>query len=273
MRANVGEVLDDASIYRVIFWLMIRFIALFLLCLPLAHAQQPEALSAYVAGQYQTSVRLSEAGGSASDYALAARAVLAEEIFVAGVEPSQAALRRAQALATRALELEPRHIEGRMQLAIALSLQTRPMSTRAARRSGYAGRAKELADSVLADDPGNSYANGFVAVWHVEVLRRGGRLGAMIMGASVSAGREHYATAISTAPDDGSLHWQWARILAATNPNKYRAEIDQALAASIAANTDDALEGALQARAKLLQDEIAGTNNTSDIKAFAAALI
>lgn len=253
---------------------MYRLIVLLFCLVPWAHAQLPEALLAYNSGQYGVALRICELDKSAGSYALAARSVLAEGIMVAGVEPSLGALKQAEGLAMRALELDAGHIEGRMQLAIALSLRTRPMSTRAARRSGLGGQSKDLAMSVLADEPGNHYANGFMAVWHMEVLRRGGRVGGLILGASVDKGRAHYEVAARAAPDDGSLHWQWARALAATNPKKYRSEIIAALAACMGAKTDSALEGAFQARAKLLQDRLAATaDDYAALEAYATSLI
>jgi len=217
---------------------MRRVLALFFLLLPWAHAQPEEALTAYTAGQYETAARLGQADESAAGYALAARAVLAGGVLETDVEPSVALLRRAQML-----------------------------------RTGYGGRARDLALSVLDDEPDHAYAHGFLAVWNIEVLRRGGRLGALVMGASLEQGRYHYAKAIEVAPDDGALHWQWGRVLAATNPKKYQGEIDRALAASVASQRDDALEGVLQMRAVDLQDRLVGEKDLDAIKAYAASLL
>ena len=259
---------------------MLRVIVLFFLLvvwsfaqLHAAVAQPEEALAAYTAGQYETAACLGQADESAPGYALAARAVLASGVLEANVEPSTALLRRAQALARRALALDEGNAEARLQLAISLSLETRPMSLRAARRTGYGGRARDLALSVLRDEPDHAYAHGFLAVWNVEVLRRGGRLGALFMGASLEQGRYHYAAAAKLAPDDGALHWQWGRVLTATNPQKYRDEIDRALAASIASERDDALEGVLQMRAADLQGRLAEDKDLDAIKAYAASLL
>jgi len=260
--------------------LMLRVLVLFFLSVPWSFAQadkafaQPEeAFAAYTAGQYEAAARLGEADGSAPGYALAARAVLASGVQEAGVEPSAEVLRRAQALARRALALDAGNAEARLQLAISLSLETRPMSLRAARRTGYGRLTRDLALSVLRDEPDHPYAHGFLAVWNIEVLRRGGRLGALIMGASLEQGRYHYAEAAKFAPDDGAIHWQWGRVLTATNPKKYRREIDLALAASIASQRDDALEGILQIRAADLRARLDSDADIGAIKAYAASLL
>ena len=108
-------------------------------------------------------------------------------------EPYTALINDALAAADAALALDPAHGEGRLQKAIALSLLTRSMSLGEANRSGYGPQARALAEAVLADDPSNHYALGFLAVWHVEVYRRGGTIGAAVMGASLKTARRDYA--------------------------------------------------------------------------------
>ena len=96
-------------------------------------------------------------------------------------------------------------------------------------------RLKDLAEAVLKDDPNNAYAHGFLAVWNIEVVRRGGSVGSAIMGASLKQARKHYSAATRTLPQDAATHWQFARAMAALNARKYRAEIDAALAKALAA--------------------------------------
>ena len=251
---------------------MIRFFVLVLMMVPLAHAQRNEAVDAYIVGDYGTAAEVAEASGAADDLAFAAQSVLAEAMSMQTGQPTEDRLERAETLARKALEVDENHVEGRLHLAISLSLQARSMSNRQVRRSGIGQQARELAIEILEEDAGNVFANGLLAVWNVEVFRRGGRIGARIMGASMQVGRQHYEAGVATSPDDGALHWQWARVLAATNPRKYRGEIEAALAASVAANTDDALEGVMQARAQRLQ-QILETATNAEIKAAAKEML
>ncbi|MFN3836016.1 MAG: hypothetical protein ACK4NO_08960, partial [Glycocaulis sp.] len=184
-------------------------------------------------------------------HAFRARALLAKAMFGSG-EPSRAVLDEARAAAEAALALEPGHLEGRLQKAIALSLILRPMSLGEARRTGYGELSKSLAEGVLAEDPANHYAHGFLAVWNVEVVRRGGRLGAMVMGASVRSAEAHYAEAVRLAPEDIGLRWQWARALAALDARKYRAEIDAELTAAAAFAPVTDMDRVMQDRAATL---------------------
>ena len=249
-----------------------RALVLTVLFTSVAFAQHEEAVNAYVAGDYARVVTLSQTRGEAGDLALSARAVLAEAMSTDLGEPAESALKEAEDLARRAIALEAHHTEARLQLAIAMSLQARPMSNRQAMRSGLGQKARDIARTILAEEPDNIYAHGLLAIWHMEVFRRGGRIGAQIMGASRKAAFQHYADAASIAPDDGALHWQWARVLAATNPKKYHAHIKAALTASMTANTDDALEGVMQSRARRLYDALE-MRTYQDVKALAASLL
>ena len=135
-----------------------------------------------------------------------------------------------------------------------------------------ARRQSKSLENILITQPDNSYAHALLAIWNMEVLQRGGRIGARIMGASSRAGLMHYESAAERLPDDGALHWQWARVLAATNARKYRKNIDAALHASISATTNDALEHAMQARAKKFMQDME-TLNTREIEALAKSML
>ncbi len=220
---------------------------------PAAFAEDEAQLVAFSEGRYSEAATLAQTSGTADDLAFAARSLLAEAMSAEDFIPPQELVERAEKLARSAIAEDPDHIEARLQRAIALSLMARPLSTREAMRTGYGEDARDLAQSVLKDDPENIYANGFMAVWHIEVRRRGGALGASVMGASVKKGRRFYQTAIKAAPDDASTHWQYARALAALNAKKYRSEIDQALRAALKAEPTSRLESVMQERARALQ--------------------
>ena len=230
-----------------------RLLAILLWLCPAALADETARLTAFSEGRYAEAVTLAEANPSADNLAFAARSLLAEAMSSSDHIPPQALAQQAEDFARRAIDTDAAHVEARLQLAIALSLRARPLTTRQARKSGYGSQAKALAEAVLDDDPGNAYAHGFMAVWHIEVVRRGGAIGATIMGASVRKGRRHYAKAVAANPGDASTHWQYAKALTALNARKYRAEIDSALAAAITAPTETELEKIMQARAMELK--------------------
>ncbi len=227
-----------------------------LLMTPAAFADNADYAVAFEQGHYSQAAEIAVQDETAETLALAARALLAHAMS-GEVQPPAQLLGRAEAYARRALELDPAHVEGQLQLAIALSLKMRPLSTREARRTGQADAPRALAEAVLSVDPGNAYAHGLLAVWNVEVVRRGGPIGSAIMGASVREAREHYEQAVAARPGDASIHWQFARALAALNPKKYRDDIDAALAAAQVAPVSNALESTMSERCSRLQTALA----------------
>jgi len=226
-------------------------IALLVSAMP-AFAEDQAHLNAFDEGRYEDAAAIAEKQPTPDALAFAARSLLAEAMSNSDYEPPLSLLNAAETKARDALAIAPEHIEARLQLAIALSLKARPLSNREGMRTGYGKDAKSLADGVLEDDPENSYVHGFLAVWHLEVRRRGGSIGASVMGASVRKGREHYQRAIAIEPGDASLHWQYARALAALNSKKYKNEILEALNHAIECETDSTLENVMKERARIL---------------------
>ncbi len=224
---------------------ILSLIALFVLPF-LATAKTPE--DAFAAGQYSEAAGLAEKDGSADSLALAARSLLAEQVVNGTLDKVQ--LDKAESLARQAIAQDADHIEGRLQLAIALAMKARSMSTRAVLDSGYGKQGRELAESVIEDDPDNAYAHGFLAVWHVEVVGKGGALGSAIMGASMDDAEAHFKAAVAATPDDPALYWQYARALAASNLRRYRDEVYANLDLSLKATAKTSLEKLMQQRAR-----------------------
>lgn len=226
------------------------------------------ASDAFRAGHYDAAFDQAGAEPTADAHALRARALLAKAMS-GEEEPPRQLLDKALGEAEAALAQEPRHAEGRLQKAIALSLILRPMPLNEARRTGYGDVSKSLAEAVIAQDPANHYAHGFLAVWHVEVVRRGGALGAMMMGASVKTAQHHYAEATRLAPDDIGLRWQWARALAALDAKKYRSEIEAELSVALAAVPASDMDRVMQVRSGILFDVLKAAPRPSETQALA----
>ena len=232
--------------------------ALAALALPAsAHPTSSELAAKFARGEYMAAARDAEQAAGPDDLAFAARALLA--FCMTGTqEPDAAIVDRASKDAEAALKLDPGHEEGRLQLAIALSLKSRRMDPMAAWTAGYGEKGRKLAEEVLKSDPSNFYAHGFLAVWNVEVESRGGELGAWMMGASLDGAREHYQAAARLAPDDIGIHWQYARALAALDASAHATEAAQALARATAAMANDHVEQVMQSRAARLATALKG---------------
>lgn len=223
---------------------------------PVAAAEENAYLIAFTEGRYEEAAQLITQSANPDSLAFAARSLLADAMSAVDYVPPPARIAQAETYARQALAANPNHVEARLQLAIALSLKARPLSTREAMRTGYGEQAKSLVESVLEDDPENAYAHGFLSVWHVEVRRRGGAFGASVMGASVKKGRAHYHRAIAQSPGDASIHWQYARALTALNAKKYKDEIEAALQAALSCGAETTLEHVMQGRARRLQSTL-----------------
>jgi cytochrome c-type biogenesis protein CcmH/NrfG len=226
-----------------------------------AQSASIELADKYARGEYLEVAEAAEAAAGADDLAFAARALLAHCITGAE-EPDAAVIDRAWKDAEAALELDPGHEEGQLQLAIALSLKSRGMDALDAWNKGYGDKGRTLATDVLKSDPANYYAHGFLAVWNVEVRRRGGTLGATFMGASLKDGRKHYAEAVRLAPDDVGIHWQYGRALVALNVKEYGEEAARALDRAVSSLASDHVEQVMQERARKLSEVL-----KNDVKA------
>lgn len=212
-----------------------------------------DLVARFSSGGYLEAASEAERLGGADELAFSARCLLATAM-TGDHDPDPAVVDRAARNAEAALKIDPAHEEGQLQLAIALSLKARAMNIIEAWNAGYGQRGKQLATSVLKQDPGNFYAHGFLAVWNVEARRRGGKLAGSLMGANVEDGRRHYHDAARLAPDDIGVHWQWARALVALDAKRYGAEAADALARAVSAHADDHIDEVMQARAKKLAD-------------------
>jgi len=239
---------------------------------PAAFADDDTHMIAFTEGRYEDAAAVAQSAPSADHLAFAARSLLAEAMSDSNFEPPSALIEKAETYARDALATEPEHVEGRLQLAIALSLKARPLSTREAMRSGYGEQARKLAEAVLEDDPSNPYAHGFLAVWHIEVRRRGGSIGASVLGASVKKARKHYQAALTTSPGDASIRWQYARALAALNAKKYRDEIESELQAALDCQIESSLEQVMRERASQLQQALI-TQKRSAVQRMAALML
>ena len=216
----------------------------------------------YARGEYLEAAAQAEEAAGADDLAFAARALLAH-CMTGSAAPDASVVDRAVRDAEAALRLDPAHEEGRLQLAIALSLKSRDMDVMAAWSSGYGEKGRKLAEQVLKADPANFYAHGFLAVWNLEVARRGGGMGAWMLGASAESGRRHYEQARALAPDDVGVHWQYARALAALDLKGRTDEVRAALGRALAAAASDHVEQVMQARAQQLSDAVAGDRDAA----------
>ena len=130
-----------------------------------ARADTPRQL--YVAGRYGEAENAALAQGNAEGYALAARSVLAAEMM--RPEPCMPCLEHAESLAQRAIDADPRLVEGQIEFVVALGYRARLMGVVEAHLKGLAKIARNHIDAALADDPGNAWAWAALGGWNIEI--------------------------------------------------------------------------------------------------------
>lgn len=192
---------------------------------PSLWAQSDEAVSHFNSGRYQQAISAARHDSSADARAFVARSLLA--ICITGErEPDKDIIEQAIIAAQAALDADAGHVEGHIQLAIALSLKARPMAPMRALRSGLGEKGRDLAYQALSLDPEEAWAHAFLSAWHIEVVSRGGSIGAGMLGASHKKGRQHYKAA-AIAKDEPIIHWQYVRAIIATAPKQNRRELER----------------------------------------------
>jgi hypothetical protein len=216
----------------------------------------PAALQAYAAGNYADAARLGEASANADGLAFAARARLATGLLSGASRISRADMTSGKALAERALRLSPNHVEGRLQLAIALGLEARRMSQIAAFTRGLPQRVRRLIDGVCTDAPREPWGFAMRGIWHLEGLRLAGEDAARLLGARQALGIAAFvrATSLSTSPTFPAMH---AISLLALNPRTNKTAIAGPLATAIGRAPSIDFDREMHRRTVVLNDLIA----------------
>jgi hypothetical protein len=240
---------------------LVLIVVTLVLLAPFAHAQTPFQL--YEAGRFAEAERAALAQGDAAGYALAARADLAAEMM--RPEPCGSCLVHAETLAARAIEMDPKLVEGRIEYVVALGYEARLMGELQAHFKGFAQKAKDNIDAVIADDPDNAWGWAALGGWNVEIAHdAGSALARWLFGASLKSGMDDFARAFAAAPDNLVIRFQYALSLAACHDSAYRTAIADALARAVR----DVPHGAYEIYAQKCAKDLLAAFNAGDMDAF-----
>lgn len=202
----------------------------------------------YAAGRYEDAMKAGAAAGTAAGLTVAARAALADATTRG--EPCLECLRRAEDFASKAVAADPHLADAHVYLAVAMGYEARIVGPVWARAHNYPGRAKDELDRALTLDPNSPWALGALGGWNVEVVRTGGeRLASWIYGATIDDGIAAFAAAFKSAPDNLSVRYQYALSLSGYDTDRFRHEIDDALARVAKAKAATAYEAIAKKRA------------------------
>jgi tetratricopeptide (TPR) repeat protein len=241
-------------------------LALLLLAAPTAQAATTDEIFAlYAKGSYEQAARAGEAAHTAPGYAIAARAVLADEVLRDA--PCMPCLERAESLARQAVAADPHHAFGQIWLAVALGYQARVNGVVRARLKDAPGQSKIALDMAVQDDPKNAFAISALGGWNMEIVRGGGAtLARMLYGATESQAIVLFDRAVKLAPDNVAVHYQIALSLVGYDAEKYHARILAELRAAVADEAATAYEKKIQDRA----NDLLGLVNRGPQDALAA---
>ena len=227
---------------------------------PVAMAEPPSAaLRLYAAGEFVAAADLADTQPSASSRAFASRALVAACAAARSSRAIDALLARAEGSAREALSLDPRSVDARLQLALVYGMEGRRASLARAFASRYASRGKRLIDEALAIEPTNAHAHAMLGAWNLEVIRRGGRMGALMYDARTGVGLAEFERARALAPTDTLIPLHFAVALLGLDPVAYSARANRLLREVIAASPGDALESLGQDTARHLQAALASS--------------
>jgi len=225
-------------------------LALLLLLLPLSAraGTDDEIFAVYAGGDYEQAARLGEASHTAPGLAIAARALLADDVL--RDTPCLACLERAEQLARQAVAIDPHFALGQVWLAVALGYQARIIGALKARVKNMPAQSRAALDQAVKDDPGNAFAVSALGGWHIEVVRGGGApLARLFYGARESEAMSLFDRAVRLAPGNVAVRYQIALSLAGFDAVKYQPRIASELKAAMSDTPETAYEKKIQGRA------------------------
>lgn len=225
----------------------------FLLLFPAAAraATAEEIFAIYARGDYEQAAKVGEAARTASGYAIAARAVLADEVL--RDTPCLECLERAERLSRQAVATDPRNAFGQIWLAVSLGYQSRITGVVKARLRDAPGQSRTALDAAIAADPQNPYAVSALGGWHIEIVRGGGAyLARLLYGAREGEALALFDRSIKLAPGNVAVRYQIALSLLGFDDEKYRARILAELRAAVGGEAATSYEKQIQGRANEL---------------------
>ena len=215
----------------------------------------PTPLALYQAGQFSQAEAAGIAENDSQGFAIAARAVLAEDMM--RTAPCLECLEHAEDLARRAIAADPNRPEGHIYLAAAIGYEARIIGNIAAQSKGYASEAKRELDAAIAADPNDAWALAALGSWHIEIVRNAGpTLARWLFGARLESGQDCYAKALTLAPGNLVIRYQYALTLAAYDLPGYQKDIEDELSRAATGNPASAYEMFARMRARELLEAI-----------------
>lgn len=187
-------------------------------------APDKQAVELYRDGAFVQAARRAEQAGSPDDLALAARATIAHARFIADPAHFEDLMNEAERLARAALAANPHHVEANLQLCVALGFLGLSRGPIAAMMAGYPGEARQRWETAIAEDTDNPWGHAIKGAWHFEIVRRAGpAVAERVFDADAKSGARAYRWALTLAPDNPVLRYEFAAMLLRVDANRFAA--------------------------------------------------
>jgi tetratricopeptide (TPR) repeat protein len=214
-------------------------------------ATADDIFALYAKGQYEQAAQAGEASHNAAGLAIAARAVLADEVL--RDSPCLPCLERAEKLARAAIAADPHQGFGHVWLAVTLGYEARVIGMARARLGDFPAQSRAALNAAVAEDPKNAYAVSALGGWNIEIVRGGGgMLARLLYGATENKALTLFDRAVRLAPGNVAVRYQVALSLSGYDAAKYRSRIIAELKAAVSATAETAYEKNIQDRAQEL---------------------
>ncbi|MEO1311853.1 MAG: hypothetical protein AAFV51_12955 [Pseudomonadota bacterium] len=208
-----------------------------------ADAASRDAERLFAEGRYEAAATRCGPADVADCWATAARAVLAASYFSRDSKERLAAAKRAENLAREALARDDRHVEGHIELGLALGRRGAEISAIKAHVLRLAPRARKNIERALELDPESAWALAVLGGWHLEVIRRGG---GGVYRATIEGGVAAFEKAMRLEPENPAIAYQFGLMLTALDDPALDVKARSAFEAALQGAARTAFEQALQ---------------------------
>jgi len=215
-----------------------------------ANATFEEAERLFVEGDFRAAADAAAELDTADGLALAARATLAYMDFKAAPDERSQAAALAEHFAREALAKDANHVEALLHLSIAIGHKARERGAVVAHFQGLAREGRSYLDQAIALDPDNSWSNGTLGAWHMEIVRHAGNgLAGLFYDANAEEGIALFERAFTLDPDNLLLNEEFAVALLALDAKIYAERAAGHLRKALRLTPRHRLEELAQARA------------------------
>ena len=182
-----------------------------------------EAETAYAEGRYLEAAQIAEKVGGAGGFALAANSLNIHAFHYAEKEEQSRLFRHAMGLAERAIEIDPKNLRGRFELARAMGKYAQGIGRVKAMNEKYVEQIREHLEVALSLDDDLADAHLALGSWHAGLIEV---MGSFLAGFLYDANRKdaifHIERALELDREGIDIHYGSANGFLALGEQKYR---------------------------------------------------